>query len=242
MSEMNPQNYYSSLNRVLKSVEIDLDDVYSTDRVFIAPKDSKGYQGGSKENTHSLSMISESEEITGLERSQMLMEALNNGAKLYVYAPGADYPRQLTVEAKGPVLSDVIGSLKPVKEPTIQQPKRPGVFARFANWITRGKAYRSAFEKYEQDMQEYSDAQEKYAADVQAYNEKKAVHDEAARTLSGVSRIRNKQDEIKHAREMREKHSTAMTVDELSDKQPEQVKMERSAQPSMQTELTSSKK
>lgn len=266
MSEMNQktiQYEYAAINRILGSVDIDLDDIYTLDRVYIVPKEDvysadRDYkkQADAAENdglfknletkAHSLAMVSEidseGKEFTGADRAGMLMDALNKGGKIYVCEPGETRPRRLTVEASGPVLSDRIRKPATVKEPDVAQPKRPGIFARFANWITRGAAFKDTFEKYDRDLQAYSDAQEKYAADLQKYSKDLAAHQEAVLEIAGLSQYRDHAKEAAYAREMRAKRSTEISVDQLAGKQPEQIDMSRTEKTAKTLDLTSSKK
>ena len=117
-----------------------------------------------------------------------------------------------------------------------QEPKKPGVWKRFANWITRGSAYREEIEQYRSDVQQYESDMQLYREDevhLAAVSKREKALDEerVERTIAAHAEAERQREEQYdymnrvHARYMKlkEAEKDEISLDTLSDKQKPSV-------------------
>ena len=115
-------------------------------------------------------------------KSDAFLDKLSQG-RIFTFAAGQGYPTQITTADGKLRFSRAIGKVPAAPEPVKpKEPKPMGRWAQFANWITRGRAYKKERADYDASVEKYQKDTEQYQKDL-AKKQKEANINKGLRAL-----------------------------------------------------------
>lgn len=122
-------------------------------------------------------------------KSDAFLDKLSQGRN-FTFAAGQGFPTQITTAEGKLRFSRAVGKVPAAPEPVApQEPKPMGRWARFANWITGGRAYK-------QERADYNASVEKFQKDTEQYQKDLAKKQKETNINKGLRDLHNDRETV----------------------------------------------
>ena len=137
-------------------------------------------------------------------KSDAFLDKLSQG-RIFTFAAGQGFPTQITTAEGKLRFSRAVGKVPAAPEPVApQEPKPMGRWARFANWITGGRAYK-------QERADYNASVEKFQKDTEQYQKDLAKKQKETNINKGLRDLHNDRATVDMEAENEREWAASMT-------------------------------
>ena len=139
-------------------------------------------------------------------KSDAFLDKLSQG-RIFTFAAGQGFPTQITTAEGKLRFSRAVGKVPAAPEPVApQEPKPMGRWARFANWITGGRAYK-------QERADYNASVEKFQKDTEQYQKDLAKKQKETSINKGLRDLHNDRETVDMEAENEREWAASMAKD-----------------------------